>query len=207
MKSSVFHAGLLLLLPFSFHVANAAQPQDPQAVTAPAASDKHEDSVRVAIKFSGGYGLDRRDMGRPVILIASALGVPADVFRSTYRNVTPAPRGQEPDPRQVGLNKEALLTGLSPYGVTNDRLDAVSDYYRYNPGRNEMWRHTPAAGYATVTKGVVTSITITNTGSGYTTAPAATLTGLPNATLTVKIQYSKELAENGSITAITVDKP
>jgi hypothetical protein len=56
-------------------------------------------TVRVTI--TGGYATDPRDNGRPVRLVAGALGVPPDVFREAFSHVTPAPGGEEPDPDQV----------------------------------------------------------------------------------------------------------
>jgi hypothetical protein len=91
----------------------------------------------VTVTISGGYDTDPRDKGRPVILIASALGVPEDVFREAFSHVSPAGAGQEPDPAQVNLNKKALLDALGPYGITNDFLDKVSNYYRYNGSAGE----------------------------------------------------------------------
>jgi len=79
--------------------------------------------TRVPVTFTGGYDTDRRDGGRPVVLIAAALGVPTDTFRRAFSGVTPARNGP-PEPGQVHRNKEALLSVLSPYGITNDRLDA-----------------------------------------------------------------------------------
>ncbi len=89
------------------------------------------DVTRVSVEISGGHETDRRDRGRPVILVASALGVPAKVFREAFSHVHPAPAGTRPDPEQVRANKDALLSALSKYDVTNDRLDTVSNYYRY----------------------------------------------------------------------------
>src|SRR5205823_915861 len=111
--------------------------------------------TRVAVRFTGGHETDPQDHGRPVALIAAALGVPAEVFRAAFRNVRPAPAGQEPEPGQVRQNKEALLRALGPYGVTNERLDTVSNYYRYNRSRGEMWPTAPATADATVRNGVV----------------------------------------------------
>src|SRR5580700_7405375 len=87
------------------------------------------DEEKVQLTISAGHQTDQRDHGRPVILIAAALGVPADVFREAFTHVTPAPRGTEPDPAQVRRNKAALMGALAPYGVTNELLDRVSTYY------------------------------------------------------------------------------
>lgn len=70
------------------------------------------------------------DMGRPVCEIALELGVPAAVFREAFTHVTPAAKGAEPSDEQREANHEALLSRLSPYGVTAQLLDSVSDRYR-----------------------------------------------------------------------------
>jgi hypothetical protein len=103
--------------------------------------------TRVPVVFSGGYETVPRDRGRPVVLIAAALGVPSDVFRKAFSRVRPAPAGTRPDPQQVRKNKEVLLKALGPYGVTNDRLDEVSNYYRYVRSRGELWPTKPATGF------------------------------------------------------------
>src|ERR1051325_7086572 len=82
-----------------------------------------KDVTRVPVVFSGGHETDPRDHGRPVVLVAGALGVQPQVFRDAFSHVRPAPRGTEPDPRQVRENKAALMSALGRYGVTNDRLD------------------------------------------------------------------------------------
>src|SRR5436190_8396245 len=93
-----------------------------------------EDVIKVPVTFSGGHDTDPQDRGRPVVLVAAALGVKPEVFREAFRGVTPA-RGGKPTPEQARSNKEALLKVLKPYGITNERLDEVSDYYRYRPER------------------------------------------------------------------------
>ena len=42
---------------------------------------------------------------------------------------------------------------LGRLGVTNERLDEVSDYYRYQPQRGQLWRTRSAKGYAPVEDG------------------------------------------------------
>ncbi len=159
-------------------------------------------SNRVQITFTGGHETDRRDGGRPVGLVAGALGVPTEVFREAFSHVTPA-RGRAPEPGQVHLNKRALLDALGKYGITNERLDEVSDYYRYQPERGQMWPVKPAKGYATVEKGKVIAIVITDPGSGYTTAPMATLDGI-NVKTSVKLGFSKRFEANGSVASIRI---
>jgi hypothetical protein len=179
----------------------------PTAAPLVAQGASKEVGERVAVTFTGGYKTDPRDGGRPVVLIAAALGVPSEVFRKAFRNVTPAAGGREPEPGQVRRNKEALLRALGPYGITNERLDTVSDYYRYNGRRGEMWRHTPATAYATVHKGAVTGFTITNPGSGYSSPPEVSLPGMARLKITAAISFNTDFNKNGSIKAITVSGP
>jgi hypothetical protein len=121
------------------------------------------EAARVPLTITGGHDTDPRDHGRPVVLVAAALKVPDQVFRDTFANVRPAPAGQHPDPEQVRKNKAALMDGLGKYGVTNDRLDEVSNYYRYRPNnRGDIWRHKDAAGYAVVKDGKVTEVVVTD---------------------------------------------
>src|SRR5437667_1129886 len=110
------------------------------ATTSPAHAEPNDlakDITRVPVVFSGGHETDPRDGGRPVVLIAAALGVTPEVFREAFSHVRPAPAGREPEPGQVRQNKAALLAALAKHGVTNEKLDTVSNYYRYARSRNE----------------------------------------------------------------------
>lgn len=161
----------------------------------------------VSVTISGGYETDPQDHGRPVVLIAAALGVPTEVFREAFSGVTPAELGSGgPTVQEAQSNKAALLKVLAPYGITNDRLDEVSDYYRYNGQQSQTWKIIPATATAIVKNGVVTGITITNPGSGYSSAPTITIKS-PNGTTTAKatVSYSKDFAKNGSISSITLE--
>jgi len=160
--------------------------------------------ISLSISISGGYDTDPRDNGRPVVLIAAALNVPPEVFREAFSHVTPAGAGQEPDPAQVQLNKEALLKVLSLYGVTNDRLDEVSNYYRYNGSAGETWTRTPAKLAVVVTDGKLTGIKIINGGSGYSSTPTITITGADGVTATADVSYTTDFETNGSITNVTL---
>jgi hypothetical protein len=164
-------------------------------------------SGTAAVTFSGGYETEGRDRGRPVILIAAALNVPADVFRETFTHVKPAGPGQEPQEAQVRLNKQALMAGLSPYGVTDDRLNEVSNYYRYNRSKGEMWRTTPATAYATIQNGVVTGFIVTNPGSGYSSPPSVSIPGMPGLKVTVTLSYDTDFKKNGAIKEIKLANP
>ena len=96
------------------------------------------------------------------------------------------------------------MEALGPYGVTNDRLDTVSNYYRYNRSRGEMWRTTPAAAIATIRNGVITGFTITNPGSGYSSPPEVSVPGRADLKIKVKLSYGTDFKTNGSIQEITV---
>ena len=144
-----------------------------------------------------------------MVLVAGGLGVTPDVFREAFSRVKPAPAGQEPDPRQVQLNKRALLDALSKYGVTNDRLDEVSDTYRYRPGAGNVWKHTDAMVEVVITNvgGKVTGFGIKNAGNGYSSPPQISVPGFPNLKTKVTLQFTKDLATNGSIKAIEIIPP
>jgi hypothetical protein len=169
----------------------------------PTARAAEPDETRVPLTITGGHDTDPRDRGRPVVLIAAALKVPDQVFRDTFSHVRPAPAGQQPDPEQVRNNKAALMDGLGKYGVNNERLDEVSNYYRYRPNnRGDIWRHKDAAGYAVVKDGKVTEVVITEPGAGYTSAPTVTVDGMKDVKLKVTVAYGTELEKNGSLNEI-----
>jgi hypothetical protein len=160
-------------------------------------------AIKVKLVFQGGHDTDPRDRGRPVTLVAAGLGVPAPVFREAFTHVHPAGPGQQPQDAQVRQNKQALMQRLAPYGVTDDRLNEVSNYYRYRRQNGEMWRHVDATGYALVRGGKIIGFTITNPGVGYTTPPVVSVPGValtvyPLATLA----FGTNLATNGSISNI-----
>ncbi len=158
---------------------------------------------RGTVVFIGGYETDPRDRGRPVSLIAAALGVKPGVFRNAFSRVNPA-RGGEPTREQVQANKKVLLDALGKYGITNDRLDTVSNYYRYQRGRGEVWRRSPASAKAVIKDGKVAGFTITNAGAGYTTPPTVRVAGYGDVQVKVAISFSKEFKTNGRVTALSV---
>lgn len=163
----------------------------------------HAAAASGTVIFRGGYETDRRDHGRPVALIAAALGVKTQVFRDAFSGVTPARNGQ-PSGAEARANKDVLLRALGKYGITNERLDAVSNFYRYRPGAGSLWRHTPASAKAIVKDGKVTGFTITNSGSGYLTVPSVSVAGYGQVKVKAEIGFSKDLAKNGRITKLTV---
>jgi len=168
-----------------------------------AAGQAKNTEKHVAVTFTGGYDTDQRDRGRPVVLIAAALGVPTETFRRAFSGVTPA-RGSGPTQEEARRNKDALMSVLEPLGVTNDRLDEVSNYYRYRREQGEMWRNTPAEGYAIVSKGKIVGLKITNAGSGYSSTPTISIPGFESLTTTVTLKYTKDFDTNGSISELTV---
>ena len=174
------------------------------ATTVPATTQT--DGDHVALQFDSGYETDPRDRGRPVVLVGNALGVTPEVFRDAFSGVHPAgPNSGGPTPDEARANKRVLLDKLAPYGVTNDRLDEVSNYYRYRRSAGEMWKHTAASGYAIVKEGAITGIVITNAGAGYSSTPIVTLPTMPGIKLTATVSYGTDLKTNGSIKSITVD--
>jgi hypothetical protein len=168
-----------------------------------AAHQEEREGERVPVVFSGGHDTDPRDHGRPVVLVAAGLGVTPEVFRDAFSRVQPAPAGREPDPAQVRRNKEALLGALAKYGVTNDLLDRVSNQYRYNPGRGELWPVKEASAYAIVRNGKVVRVVVTAGGSGYSSPPSISVKGV-RLQATVKLAFGKDLANNGSIASIAL---
>lgn len=159
---------------------------------------------KATISFSGGHDTDPKDGGRPVVLIAAALGVKPEVFREAFSGVTPA-RDGKPSKELAQRNKAALMKVLKPHGVSNDRLDEVSDYYRYQPQRGQLWKCTPARAHALLEAGKVKRIIVTDPGSGYSTPPAATLPGRDEPRLKVTIAFSQDLRKNGSVRSIDID--
>lgn len=155
-----------------------------------------------AVILKGGFETDRKDHGRPVVLIAAGLGVPTEVFREAFSHVRPAPAGQEPDPAQVRRNKEALLNALSKYGVTNERLDEVSNYYRYNQSRGEWWKYRLAKISAIVKDGKVTGFKVVGGGAGHSSVPKISVEGYPDLVATATVSYGKDLKTNGSISEV-----
>jgi len=159
----------------------------------------------VPITFTGGHEIGKNDYGRPVVLIAAALEVKPEVFREAFSGVTPA-KGGKPSDDEARKNKAALMKVLSPHGVTNDRLDEVSNYYRFRKDKGQLWPTTPAKAHAVVENGKVTKIVVTEPGSGYCTLPKATIEGMEKVELTVTLQFDKDMKKNGAVKLIEVAK-
>ncbi|HEV7402782.1 MAG TPA: hypothetical protein VGO11_07655 [Chthoniobacteraceae bacterium] len=163
---------------------------------------------RVPVTLAGGFETNPVDHGRPVILIASALGVAPEVFRETFTHVHPAgPGSGGPTREEAQKNKKALMDGLGKFGVTNDRLDTVSNYYRYPPGPGGRWKTKDASANALVKDGKIVGFEVVDHGSGYTSEPTVTVPGVDApASFKVKLAYTKEFDTNGSIQSIAVEK-
>lgn len=162
--------------------------------------------TRVPVEFSGGHDTDPRDRGRPVLLIASALGVTEDVFRDAFSGVRPAGPGRGPIGEEARANKKVLMTALGKHGITNERLDEVSNFYRYPPGSRELWNHTPAKANALVKNGVVVGYELVEGGAGYTTPPTVSVPGIQGPAPKVELTFDKKFEKNGAVSGITVVK-
>ena len=101
------------------------------------------------IIFSDGHETDPVDHGRPVVLIGHAFGVTPEIFRDAFSGVTAARNGA-PSQSHAQANKRILMRKLGRHGVTNKRLDEVSDFYRYRPQSEELWKHKPAVATAMI---------------------------------------------------------
>jgi len=96
---------------------------------------------------------------------------------------------------------------LGKYGITDDRLNAVSNFYRYPPGRGNLWKNRPAAANALVKNGAVIGFEITDGGAGYTTPPTVTVPNAKGATAKAEVSFGKDMETNGAVTAITATGP
>lgn len=170
----------------------------------PPQADILENAPAGTVVFTGGYDTDPRDHGRPVNLIAAALGVEPQVFRDAFSNVRPARNGVPTDAR-ARANKEVLLSALGKYGITNERLDEVSNYYRYQPHNGAVWKRTPPAATAIIKDGKVTGFKITSPGSGFTTPPQVSVAGYPELQVTATLNFSRNFLQNGSIKTLTIE--
>lgn len=155
------------------------------------------------VTFSGGHEIGKGDFGRPVVLMAAALGVKPDEFREAFSRVTPA-RGRGPTGDEQRKNKAALLKVLGPLGVTNERMDEVADYYRFRPQAGELWPTKDAKAHAVVEDGKIKRIVVTEPGSGYSSPPEVKVDGFPKVEFKVTLGFSKELKKNGAVARVEV---
>ena len=185
--------GALVVALVARHASLAGPPASPDGTT------------RVPVVFSEGHATEEADHGRPVALIAAALGVTPEVFRAAFRGVHPAgPGSGGPTDAEARQNKAVLMDALGRYGVTDERLNAVSNFYRYPPGRGGLWKHAPATANALVKDGAVVGYELTSGGAGYTTPPVASVPGIPGAAPKVEITFGKDLERNGAVSAILI---
>ena len=159
--------------------------------------------TRVPVSFSGGHEIGKDDFGRPVVLMAAALGVKPEEFRKAFSGVTPA-RGRGPTGDEARKNKQALMKVLAPLGVTNERMDEVADYYRFRPQRGELWPTSDAKAEAIVENGKIERIVVTEPGSGYSSPPAVKVDGFPETEFRVTLGFGKNLKKNGTIAAVEI---
>ncbi len=159
--------------------------------------------MRVPVVFSGGHETEAVDRGRPVILIAAALGVTPEIFREAFSHVHPAgPGSGGPSEAEARQNKAALMDALGKYGVTDERLNEVSNFYRYPPGQGGIWKNTAATANVAIKDGKVIGYEILSRGSGYTSAPTVSVPGIAAANAKVELSFGKDLQTNGSVSVI-----
>jgi hypothetical protein len=159
--------------------------------------------TNVPVSFSDGHEIGKDDYGRPVVLMAAALGVKPEVFRQAFSGVTPA-RGRGPTGDEARRNKTALMKVLGPHGVTNERMDEVADYYRFRPQAGELWPTTAAKAEAIVEHGKLQRIVVTESGSGYCSPPKVNVEGFPNVEFKATLGFSKDLKKNGTVAAVDI---
>jgi hypothetical protein len=186
--------------------ATAQPPTDPANMAS--AKPLPAGVARVPVTFSGGHETVPVDHGRPVKLIAAALGVEDEVFREAFSHVHPAgPGSGGPTDAEARSNKAALMNALGKFGVTDERLNTVSNFYRYPPGRGGVWKNQPAAANALVNHGAVVGYEIVSGGYGYTTPPIVSVPGITSAAAKVELAFGKDMESNGAVSAITISPP
>jgi len=161
------------------------------------------DETKLPVTFTGGHEIGKNDYGRPVVLMAAALGVKPDEFRKAFSGVRPA-HGRGPTREEAQRNKEALMKVLAPLKVTNERMDEVANYYRFRPQNGELWPNKPAKAYALVEDGKIKKIVVTDPGSGYSYPPKVTVKGFEKVPLEAKLKLVTDLKKNGGIASIDI---
>ncbi len=160
-------------------------------------------AVSLPVTISGGHETDPIDHGRPVVLVAGGLGVTPEVFREAFSRVHPVEAGSYPNQERAQQNKTVLLGALAKYGITNQKLDAVSNAYRYKPGSGQLWPVKPAVIMAYVKNGAVISYEVIDGGAGYSSQPVLSVPGVRSGPVSVSLSFGQNLSSNGSITSVT----
>lgn len=176
----------------------------PQCASPPAENSKSTTMTKSKsgdVQLHDGYQTDPRDGGRPVGLIASALEVDEQIFRIAFSEVRPA-RGGPPSEATKRANKKILMDALSPHGVTDERLNEVSNFYRYRPEAGEMWTHRAAKINAVIENGQVTDFVVEDPGFGYLCEPKVSVVGYPEVQVQVSIAFDRDLHRNGRIESL-----
>lgn len=158
---------------------------------------------RVEVTFEGGHETDPRDRGRPVALVAGALGVRPEAFREAFSRVRPA-QGRGPTPDEARANKAALLGALGRYGINNERLDEVSNHYRYRRERGETWPTRAARAVAVVSNGRIVRFEVRDGGEGYSSAPKVIVPGFATPASAV-LAFDRSFDKNGAVRSIEVN--
>jgi len=153
------------------------------------------------VQIQNGYQTDPRDGGRPVGLIASALEVDGQVFRDAFSEVRPA-KGGPPSEASKRANKKVLMDALSPLGVTDERLNEVSNFYRYRPEAGETWTIQAAKINAVIEDHQVTDLVIEDPGFGYLSEPQVSVVGYPDLQVRVALAFDRDLRRNGRIESV-----
>lgn len=112
----------------------------------------------------------------------------------------------KPSDDEARKNKETLIKVLGPHKVTNERLDEVSNYYRFKPQDGELWKHADAKAHVVVEDGKIVKVVVDDAGSGYTTPPKVTVKGFETAAFNLTLLFDKDLKKNGSIKSIEIKK-
>ncbi len=99
------------------------------------------------------------------------------------------------------------MSVLGPLKVTNDRLDEVSNYYRYRPEKRELWPTKQAKAYAAVEDNKIKKIVVTEPGAGYSSPPKATVKGFDKLRLETKVKFETDLKKNGGVASVEVVTP
>ena len=96
------------------------------------------------------------------------------------------------------------MGALSKYGVTNERLDEVSNHYRYRREQGEMWPTRAAQAYAVVANGKIVRFEIVEGGEGYSSAPTIRVPGYADSGALATLGFDRRFDTNGSIRSIAL---